>query len=579
VAAPDDARTRFLTVIGQDPAVRDRGGHILRTRVAVPAEKLDPGPRGYRVSVVDYDCTHDVLYAPAELGDAGDAYATVDDDRLLTDPRFHAQNAYSLIMRSLARFERALGRHVSWSFPYGHQLQVAPHAFREANAYYSEADQGLLFGYFRGARRHTIFTCLSHDVIVHETTHALLDSLRDRYTDASVLDQAAFHEGFADLVALLSVFSLPDVVETLLHTSIREDRQRRPGDDPEKSRHRISEPWLKRSALFRLADEMGKELQLQRGKALRSSLDITPARDLLSRGEFVLPHRRGEVLVAAVLTALVRAWSRRLRALGTTAIGRDEATAVRRIAQEGAAAADYLLTLAIRALDYAPPIDLRFADYLSAMLTADAEVSPRELPFHFREELVAACAEYGIDPAADARSGGHWRAPESDPTITERRPLVYDRVHFESLRQDPDEVFRFLWENRTTLGVYPGTYTRVMSVRPCMRVAPDGFVLRETVAEWEQGMDVHARDLRRLGLRTPRGMPDATPVRLHGGGTLVFDDFGKLKFNVHKRLIGPGQQRKLDEMWEQGGFRADEAELRTAAPGGYFAELHRQRER
>lgn len=563
--------------------MRDRGGRILTTRVAVPAEKLDPGPRGYRVSVVDYDCTHDVHYAPANLGDAGDdAYVNGDDDRLLTDPRFHAQNVYALVMRSLARFEHALGRHVSWSFPYGHQLQVAPHAFREANAYYSERDQGLLFGYFPGSRRHTIFTCLSHDVVVHETTHALLDSLRDRYTDASVLDQAAFHEGFADLVAILSVFSLPDVVEALLHRSIREQRRRRRGNDParpDRPAHRVDEAWLRKSALFRLAEEMGQDLQEQRGQALRSSLDIKPRRDLLARSEFELPHRRGEVLVAAMLTALVRAWSRRLRDLGATAIGHSEATAVRRIAQEGAAAADYLLTLAIRALDYAPPIDLGFADYLSAMLTADAEVAPQQPRFRFREELTRACAEYGIEPAAGARAGGRWLPPEADPTIANRRPLVYDRVHFESLRQDPDEVFRFLWENRATLGLYPGTYTRVMSVRPCVRVGPDGFVLRETVAEWEQMMDVNAGGLRRLGLRAPRGMPWATPIRLHGGGTLVFDDFGKLKFNVHKRLIGAGQQRKLDEVWAQGGFRADETEQRATAPGGYFADLHRQRAR
>jgi hypothetical protein len=74
-------------------------------------------------------------------------------------------------------------------------------------------------------------------------------------------------------------------------------------------------------------------------------------------------------------------------------------------------------------------------------------------------------------------------------------------------------------------------------------------------------------------------MPRATPLRLHGGGTLVFDDFGKLKFNVHKRLVGSGQQRKLDEVWAQGGFREDESALRAEAPGGYFADLHRQRAR
>lgn len=198
---------------------------------------------------------------------------------------------------------------------------MAPHAFREANAYYSERDQGLLFGYFPGSRRHTIFTCLSHDVVVHEASHALLDSLRDRYTDTSVLDQAAFHEGFADLVALLSVFSLPDVVEALLQRSIREHSRHRPGDDPARPAHRVDEAWLRKSALFRLAEEMGKDLQQHRGRALRSSLDIEARQDLLNRSEFQLPHRRGEVLVAAVLTALVRAWSRRLRDLGTTAMG------------------------------------------------------------------------------------------------------------------------------------------------------------------------------------------------------------------------------------------------------------------
>ena len=35
-------------------------------------------------------------------------------------------------MRTLAHFEKALGRRVSWSFG-GHQLKVAPHAFAEAN--------------------------------------------------------------------------------------------------------------------------------------------------------------------------------------------------------------------------------------------------------------------------------------------------------------------------------------------------------------------------------------------------------------------------------------------------------------
>ena len=48
-------------------------------------------------------------------------------------------------------FERALGRRVSWSFG-GHQIKAAPHAFAEANAFYSPEDEALLFGYFEDAK-------------------------------------------------------------------------------------------------------------------------------------------------------------------------------------------------------------------------------------------------------------------------------------------------------------------------------------------------------------------------------------------------------------------------------------------
>ena len=61
-------------------------------------------------------------------------------------------------MRTLARFKFALGRRVGWSFP-GHQLKVAPHAFADANAFYSARDESLMFGYFPG-RQDTIFSCL-----------------------------------------------------------------------------------------------------------------------------------------------------------------------------------------------------------------------------------------------------------------------------------------------------------------------------------------------------------------------------------------------------------------------------------
>jgi hypothetical protein len=68
-------------------------------------------------------------------------------------------------------------------------------------------------------------------------------------------------------------------------------------------------------------------------------------------------------------------------------------------------------------------------------------------------------------------------------------------VRFEAMRTDRDEVFRFLWTTgrRSRSGT---AYTEVLSVRPCTRVSPDGFTLRETVAEFYQVARLTPAELR-----------------------------------------------------------------------------------
>ena len=57
-----------------------------------------------------------------------------------------------------------------------------------------------------------VFTCLSSDIIAHEMTHALLDGLHRRLQEASNPDVRAFHEAFADIVALFQHFTIPELV-------------------------------------------------------------------------------------------------------------------------------------------------------------------------------------------------------------------------------------------------------------------------------------------------------------------------------------------------------------------------------
>jgi hypothetical protein len=543
------ARTRKLRIIAQDPSLKV-GGNILDAVVDVPHEEWAPGPRGHRVQVVDFDSSTGTFYLPPPdsrtLGagsDSGYPFENASDDELLDNPHFHSLNVYAIVMRTLARFERALGRRVSWSFG-GSQINVAPHAFAGANAFYSNRDQGLFFGYFPSLDgKKNIFTCLSHDVVVHETTHALVDGLRERYIAPSSPDQAAFHEGFADVVALLSVFSLPEVVEVLL------DLGKSGASKGTVAKNSLTAEKLRENALLKMGEQMGDELLGVRGDALRRSADLKPSPDyyLDTDGEFLEPHRRGEIFVAAMMNSFLEVWCRHLQTLGTVSRGELDRG---RVVQEGADAADRLLRMSIRALDYAPPTDLLFGDFLSALLTADFEAVPDDSRYNFRQVLRNNFTNYGIRPASSRSVDGEsgiWDPPPD---------LIYDRTHFESMRRDPDEVFRFIWENRKHEGLHLSeeAYSKVLSVRPCYRVGPDGFVLRETVAEYIQIITLLARELPSRKIKIPEGMSEDQEVTLYGGGALIFGEDGRLKFHVHNSLDNQEKQSERLKYLQRFGF-------------------------
>ena len=149
------------------------------------------------------------------------------------NPQFHQQMVYAVAMRTITRFERALGRKALWAprmirntdgdvvqRTYVQRLRIYPHAMREQNAFYSSPRMGLLFGYFAAGNQDDdtslpgsqIFCAVTHDIIAHETTHALLDGLHPRYQEATNPDVLAFYEGFADIVALFQHFTIPEAL-------------------------------------------------------------------------------------------------------------------------------------------------------------------------------------------------------------------------------------------------------------------------------------------------------------------------------------------------------------------------------
>jgi len=509
---------------------------------------------------VDYDAARDRLYLPLEGGYQDgmswrDPFHAAGPSRLVSDPQFHQQNVYGVAMQVLGAFEGALGRRVNFGFQ-GHQLHVAPHAFAEANAYYQRENRCLLFGYYPDDTGRMVYTCLSRDVVAHETTHALLDGLRPRYIDPSSPDQAGFHEGFADVVALLSVLSEREIVQSVL-TQGRGPR----GRGRRITRAALQRDALKQSVLFGLAEQMGEARPNGTRAALRASVQLEPNRRWLRDPAWEEPHVRGEVLVAAVMQAYLRVWEARNQALLPNDGRYFDAS---RVVEEGVAAARHLLTMCIRALDYAPSTDLQYRDYLSALLTADKETVPDDSKYGYRLALRRAFASWGVRPSSRADLDGCW-----EPFVGD---VSYRNLRFESLQRNTDEAFRFVWENFDRLKLSQDAYTEVEAVRPIARVAPDGLIVRETVIDYLQILTLRGHELGELGLRRPDELATSQSVRLYGGGVLVFDEFGRLKYSIGNNISNTSrQQRRLDYLAKSGFFdyRSD-AEFSR----GYFSRLH-----
>ena len=358
----------------------------------VPWEPLKPGPVGEYLEVVDFDPAGRCFYEPVNLDDP---YLLVQDGLPPSEgtPQFHQQMVYAVAQRTIHAFERALGRRAIWSPQrnpdnekddslYVQRLRIYPHALREANAYYSPAKKALLFGYFQATDddpgEHIpgglVFACLSHDIVAHETAHALLDGLHRRLNRATNPDMLAFHEAFADIVALFQHFTIPAILRHQL-ANTRGDIRRQ------------------ETLLGQLATQFGRSTGA-RG-ALRDAIGRRdPATGVWEQhrpdpAEYATTteaHARGSILVAAVFDAFLSIYNGRIADLmrlytGGTGVLAERAVhpgRLHRLADEAARTADSVLPICVQAFDCSPPVDLSFGECLRAVVTADVDLVPSD---------------------------------------------------------------------------------------------------------------------------------------------------------------------------------------------------------
>lgn len=528
---------------------------------------------GGKVAVIDYDGTNRCYYEGVDL----DATAILGQNGLEpseANPQFHQQMVYAVSSDTIRRFETALGRDIHWRAdytpiagnPFHGLLTIFPHAMQEANAYYDPHQRALLFGYFAASEQEAgpnlpgqiVFTCLSHDIIVHETTHAILDGIRGLFNEPTGPDAPAFHEGFADIVALLQHFSFKDsLLDTIQRTGgLIHRRQLQPTISAESTGAIIQAEIGEDNPIVDLARQFGEAMGYR--KALRSTLGTRP--DPKQLETCFEPHERGAILVAAVFDAFFTVYINRTRDLIRIAYpdGRPvtpnflHADLANRLADEAARTALKIQNICLRALDYCPPVDITFGDYLRALVTSDRDAALDD-GMGFRAALVNAFRARGIRPegvfsySEEALSWDSYQGIKATDASPDFRRLWMDLNRFEDEpdRETNESIYQRLWGKAETfrgeLGLSTSDDVQAKSVNALHRIQPDGSLQRQMVAEL-----VQKDELAKLDPTNPL----AGTFRFYGGTTILINRQGEVRFSISKPLRGEGGEKRLERQRE-----------------------------
>jgi hypothetical protein len=548
---------RPLRVYAFDPS----RGRLLgnEMQIDVRYRSLAPGPVDTsgahdQIAVVDYDASRRTYYLPVDLDNP---FVLIPNGIAPSesDPRFHQQMLYAIASDTIEQFESALGRRIHWrraERPLNARkgwlpddiltLTLYPHAMQQANAFYSSAAHGILFGYFRAQRDdpghnlpgQTVFTCLSHDIIVHETTHAIIDGLRSHFMEQTNPDVAAFHEAFADLAALFRHFTHREVLlDAIQRTG---GRLYTPALKGNPLADQAAQSWLAagdqgRNPLIEVAGQFGEATGMRKG--LRSAIGKpTTMKELHDTTEC---HARGSILVAAVFDAFFTVYIQRTanhfriyRAAG----GRDgedlPSPLADALCHEATETAMQFFRTCVRALDYLPPVDVTFGDFLRAVMTAETDFDPADHE-GTRDAWMQAFRRRGILPD-DAPSFSEealcWPGRGNDLQV---KGLPFGGplgLSYEERRQTATALKAFIDQDdhKKQLDLDPRVEYSIPSFHPLYRMSRVGGVRWDLVVEVVQ-----------------TAAPRAATFPIRGGSTLIISTHstggGGIKGDVFVRYV------------------------------------------
>lgn len=612
-------RTRPLWVYVIDPA--DVGMRVPTMQLPVPYEFLQEGPCGALFCVespVPKEFLNELDWSEERIEHFSKRALNLEREETAMNgglmpstgnPHFAAQMSYAVCQSVYHRFALALGRPPvfgPWQMrafekrkldPEGSnpgsrvQLLIRTHAaVPEDNAYYMPETGVLHFGWFVNKKTSSTLVvrnsiqqyALSHDMICHELAHALLDGMRSHFMLDTGPDVSAFHEAFADLIALLHHFT----ARTLVQQAIEET-----GDIGARVLLEIGRllgetdspggGGAMRSAITALVEEARVDTPIAdawRYDDGHSKVgDVKPALTMINPDtgeEWTECHDRGSVLAVAVMEAFVVCFRRRARPFRrlARAVRPSEGqslpaelvevltTAVSRLAV-------HFMRMLIRALDYCPPVDIHFGEFLRAMITADRDLAPDDEP-GYRGALIRAFRRRGItiehvlDLSEDSIA---WAPPQT--ALEPVRALEFSQLKLtndgtapateDEQRRWADVLGGYILRDEQRLRAFGlhepgGVYGAIVieSVSVTRRVDTTQNIRHGLVAEITQLRKGHRNDF-------------------YGGCTVVMNESGVIRYTVYKRVDALGR-RKVQADWQG-------REARTGAKSLTLKEIHARR--
>lgn len=465
-----------------DPLVARRYSSLgIREVKLEPGPVVLDGPASARFAVVDYNVTEQKLLSPARYDRRQNRFRA-----RRGSAQFRQVNAWAVAQLTLQMYEhpQALGRRIPWGFP-GNRLLILPNAGYWENAFYDRATRSLQFFYFQSGDE-PIYTSLSHDIVSHETGHAILDGIRPYYNERSSPDTAGFHEFLGDATAILGAFEHETnrrVVIECTKGDLRKD-----------------------TIVADLAEQFGMGLQGAEtyGEAdryfLRTALNPITMDDVKDTWE---EHAFSEVLTGAFYEILIHIFEKQVAEATRKSQARGSSPDLVAVLRTSV---QHLKRMTLRALDYCPPADLNYLDYARALLRADDLAYPTDR-LQYRDIVREVFLRRGI-----ARTSRDL-VVFSGPPRSEFKPY-----EFVDIDESAVAAYHFLDRNRGLLKIPPNQDFHVVGLYGNAKEGDRAYQMpRELILTyvWEEDIPLQGK---RFGPLDGKSMP------LFCGGALVFDE-------------------------------------------------------